>query len=221
MSFTKLSKTLVYSGKLLPIQSGHTVTIAGRTRPAAEYFDFFFGSDDGSDTNFGDIQFHVMIHFVGPRDIVRNAYTKNVGWGEGCEEHEKNRFGSSPNPIKPGEDFKISISAYEDFFFMTINGKPFCSYSYRKPLKDIERINVYGDVEHIYEVSHTLTKLDLAEPTDGFKGSHPMVKSGAAMVFNGIPRESAGGQFLIRLTESDTGREIFQLNVNFQTNETR
>lgn len=177
-------KSLKYSGKLLPLQVGQVITIMGKTTESSECFGFFLGTDDGLSSDFGDIQLHVSVKFTHPRSIVRNCYTNGVGWDDHGEKDENMiAHNNILNPIAPGGDFKISIYIDGDIFYLIIDGKPFCTFAHRKPIADIKRLTIYGDVEHICQISHSHASNHESHPLNKatFSGSLPLLNSETAI----------------------------------------
>lgn len=221
-NFDKMSKSLRYSGKLIPVEPGHVITISGKTTKAAEYFDFFLGSDNGTSEDFGDVQFHVAINFTGSGEIVRNSYTKQMGW-DMKEERKQNLFPNNiKNPLKRGGEFRFSIYVDTSMFFLSINEKPFCTYAHRKPLSDIRRINIFGDVERIFQVTHSATQQAATSPTiyeSTFTASIPTIKPNTAVVFSGTPMGCESGHLVISFSDSSMQNSFLQIVSKFQTGE--
>lgn len=214
-------KSLRYSSRLLPVEVGQVITIMGKTKESAEFFDFFLGTDDGLSSDFGDVQLHVSVKFTGSRCIARNCYTKGIGW-EDHEENEENLLAhNNRNPIKRGGDFKISIYVDESMFYLIIDDKPFCSFAHRKPIADIKRLNIYGDVEHICQVNHSRSNIHEAHPINkaNFSGSLPALVSETAIVFigtcKGAPEDARNEHLVISLIEVSTGKVLIQVISNF------
>lgn len=214
-----MSKLLCYSEKLLQVKPGHVITVFGKTKESAEYFEIFLGSDNGTSEDFGDIQLHIVFNFTGSREIVRNSYTKSIGWDLNEERTENLLPNSSTNPLKRGDDFKISIYTDQNIFFVSIDEKPFCTYEHRKPLVDIRRINVFGDVEQIYEVNHLASQTSKHfddKGTKTFSAAIPTVKAETAVLVSGTPTGSQNGHMTIGLSEAFSGNSLFQVVLNFQ-----
>lgn len=210
-------KSLRYSGKLLLIEEGHEVTISGKTKESAQCFDVFLAKDKGASDDFENIQFHVKVDFTGKGSITRSYYTKEVGW-------DKEMNQDQPNPIKRGGNFKISIYADADMFFLSIDGRPYCTFKYRKPLTDIRRINIYGDVDQIYRVDHKIVKpKESLDNKEGFCGSIPVIRPEMAIVFtgtcDGTPSGTENEHFAITMTDSDTGKILLRASHNLDMKE--
>lgn len=217
---SKSFSSLFYSGKLLPVAPGQVIMITGKTGDDAEYFDFFLGTDNGSHNDFGDIQFHASVVFTGlnPR-IIRSCYTKRIGW-EGIEEIKENLLPNySPNPIKRGGEFKIAIYVDNEFFLLSVDDRPYCTYPFRKPLNDIRRLNIFGDVEAIHQVNQFVVQNGISKQRRASFGSIPAVDIGTAMVFKGSVSGSPDGEFELELIDEATQRVLLQLLINFATEE--
>lgn len=221
ITFGKMQQenSLRYSGNLLPIEEGHQITISGKTKESAQHLELFLAKDKGTSDDFEDIQLYVKVDFTGIGSITRSYYTKGVGWEE---EKEGNLMpNDQPIPIKRGGVFKISIYADVDMFFMSIDGRPYCTFKFRKPLSDIRRINIYGDVDQIYRVDHKIVKPK--ESLEGFCGSIPVIRPEMAIVFtgtcHGTPSGTENEHFTITLTDSDTGKILLRAIHNLDTKE--
>lgn len=210
-------RTLKYSGRLLPIESGHVVTVAGKSFFKAEYFNIFLGSDDGLVEDFGDIQLHIAVNFD-QNKITRNSYTVGEGW-DTPEIEENIVAGNDLNPIKRGDVFKIEIFVDEEMFHVTIDSKPFCTFEHRQPIKNIHRINVYGGIEKIHQITHT-TKKEICKAlanSESLVNIIPPAKLGSVISFSGMPQGDEKGVFEINLMDDITRRILLKLTVNFGT----
>lgn len=211
------TKASIYSGKLLPVEVGQIITVTGKTSESAERFDIFLGSDEGLSDDFGSIQFHAAVKFTtASPEIARNAYDHGFGWGK--EEIEENLLANNqPNPIKRGGDFKMEIYMDKEMFIMTIDEKPFCTFPYRFPLSDIQRFNIHGDVEEVYEVQHSKVLTAKARRVRGdFSASIPSMSANIATVINGTPRVSETGIFEIALISAPTSQVLMKVTLNFK-----
>jgi Galactoside-binding lectin len=207
------SKFLVYSSKLLPVEVGHVVIVTGRTKEAAESFDVFLGADEGLGDDFGSIQFHAAVKFTDEPVIVRNSYVKGTGWEK--EETEENLLPNcQPNPIKRGGDFKIAIYADTNMFVVSIDEKPFCTFPYRQDLPEVQRFNIHGDVEEVYEVVHSNVQAPKTR-SGNFALSIPVMDVEMATVIKGTPRGNEAGEFEITLVGIATGKVLLELKANF------
>lgn len=206
---------LKYSGRLLPIEVGHIVTIVAKSKENAEFFNIFFGSDSGLVEDFDDIQFHLAVNFE-KKIIERNFYTKNSGWGEA--EVEKNLApGNSTNPIKRGELFKMEIFVDAEMFHVSIDNKPFCTFKHRQNIAEIHRINLLGEIEKIYQITHKTSKeLVKAAVDKSLVNEIPSAKSGSVLALNAMPQGSEEGSFEINLSDKITRRVLFQFKANFE-----
>lgn len=210
-------RALKYSGRLLPIEAGHVVTVAGKSLSKADYFNIFLGSDDGLIEDFGDIQLHINVDF-NENKITRNSYTVGEGWGE-PEIDENIVAGNYPNPIRPGDVFKMEIFVDDEMFHITIDSKPYCTYSHRQPITSIHRINVYGAIEKIHQISH-MTKKEISKQlanSDSLINVIPPTKLGSVLSFSGMPQGDKNGIFEINLMDDVTRQILLKLTANFGT----
>jgi hypothetical protein len=143
---------------------------------------------------------------------VRNAHVRGVGWGK--EERADNLLpNSSGNPIKRGAVFAIAIYVDCNMFFVSIDGKPFCTFSHRRPVNEIQRIFIHRDVEAIYKVDQTSAQpLHWPTPSDSiFSSLVPrQFKAGSVIVLSATPRGNRGN-FAINLRENGTERVLLHI----------
>lgn len=197
---------------------GDVITISGKTKEYPEYFEIFLGSDKGTSADFDDVQFHVSVN-CRTGEIVRNSYTKAIGWDVNQEREDNLLPNNSGKFTKKAGEFKFTIYADTNMFFLSLDDKPFCTYEYRKPLKDIRRINVFGDVERIHQVSHSSTLQEKSSDDTMFTGSMPTLKSETAVVVTAVPKGSEEGHFMICLSEASSGKSLLQVVSKFQNGE--
>lgn len=209
METETVSKLIRYSGKLLRIKPGQLLIVSGRVKNEAKEFLVSFGSD--RDDN-GNIQLGMRIKFGDDPEIIRNSFSTEHGWS--TEEITQNLLTSEgvKNPIRSGNDFKLAFLTDEEKFLITIDGKTFCTFRYRHPLSDIKRINVYGDVEEIYQVEHQILAKTSEKPNNGeFIGSIPTIKAGMAIVLHGVFKGQNGESFCLKLTDSGNSENVVTL----------
>lgn len=212
-----IEQSLKYSSRLLPLDVGHILTIIAKPLDNAENFNIFFESDSELKEDFEDIQFYIAVDFK--RNVIaRNSYTKGQGWAEQEIEHNIAPGNiTNPNPIKRGVIFKIEIFIGAEMFHVSIDNKPFCIFKHRKPIKDIQRINVYGDIDRIYQISHMTPKqLSKAANDKTLINIIPSAKCGSVLSFSAMPQGAENGTFEINLTDDATRRVLFQLKANFK-----
>lgn len=206
-------QSLKYSSRLLPLDVGHIITVVAKPLEDAEYFNLFFASDMVAD-EIDDIQFHMAVNFD-KNCIIRNSYSKNEGWAL-PETYHNIAPGNIPNPIKRGTIFKIEIFIDAEMFHVSIDNKPFCIFKHRKHIKDLQRINVYGDIERIYQISHMTPKeLSKVANDETLVNIIPSPQCGRALSFNGMPQGNKHGTFEINLTDDVTRRVLFQMKADF------
>lgn len=209
-------QNLKYSGHLVPVDVGHIVTVIAKSKEDADLFNIFLSSDGDLLDDFDDIPLHMEVNFD-MNLITRNSYTKEKGWGE--SEIEKNIApGNNYTPIRYGEIFKIEIYIDSAMFHILIDNKPFCTFRHRMSLTKIHRINVYGDIEKIYEISHMTPKERLTKSIndESLTNIIPSAKCGSALAFYGIPQGAVDGNFEINLIDDVTQRVLCQLKIDFE-----
>lgn len=206
-----------YTSKLSTIESGQVITVYGRTRKNAGRFDIEL-TEAADECKSGDIPLHISIRFNAV-DLVRNSHTARIGWG--AEERQENLIpGNVLNPIKPGDDFKVSILISNEMYYISINDKPYCTFKHRRDFKQVKRLNVLKDVEQVYEVQHTSgqgkkwpTQVDSL-----YRVSIPKaVKSGDIFVICGTTRGTNGGTFALNFFDDHLKRPNFHMRAHLST----
>jgi Galactoside-binding lectin len=205
------AKVPKYTTRLFPVEVSQVITVSGKSTAVADRLDINLSSGNGACNEPGDIQFHLSIRFK-ESAIVRNSHTRCVGWG--AEERQENLVPHcTANPINRGDDFKIAIYVDLSAFFVTINEKPFCVFPHRKPLKDIQRLYIFKDLEKIYQVDHTSAppkRWPLMNPAI-FSGLVPkQFQAGNVIVMTAVPRGNRE-DFTLNLLHVETGRNMFHL----------
>lgn len=196
-----------YSGRLFPVEAGQLITISGKTNNAAARFDI----DLAGAPMPGDIPFHISVRF-NENVIIRNSLTKGVGWG--TEERQNHLIpNNSPNPIRKGFDFKITIFIDTGMFYVSLDDKPFCYFPHRQPLSVIQRLIISKDVESIFQVDHITATPNRWPALNASTFSALVPKTftpGSVIVFSATPRGNKG-DFCIDFRETGSSRILFHL----------
>lgn len=205
-----------YSGRLFPLEVGQVITISGKTNFSANRFEVELANGNALHGDIGDIPFHMSVRFDGSGEIVRNSHVRNGGWGH--EERQENLIAHGPsNPIRKGLAFKIAIFIDSSMFFVSIDEKPFCLFPHRRPLNEIQRLNINRDVEAIYQVDQISAQPSKWPSTSEscFSGLAPKnFRAGSVIVFTAIPR-GGRGDFAFNLRENGSGRILLHVRPYF------
>jgi Galactoside-binding lectin len=205
-----------FSSKLTLVEAGQVITIHGKIETSA--LEVIIDLTEAVDEKpCHEVPFHLSLRFgVDDNEIVRNSHTTEDGWGD--EERDENLIpGNVLNPIKSGDDFKVSIFIDVDHFFVSINDKPFCTYAHRSDVTQIRRLNITNDIETVYNVEH-----ETAQPRkwplktdDLFRASIPRsFKMGDVLVIKGVTRGSDEGSFALNILDEDLKRPYFHMRTN-------
>lgn len=191
-----------YSGRLFAVQVGQTISVAGRANNNPQRIDIELTQLNSDEEDAGDIQFHLSARFQ-PDDtsIVRNTHTRGEGWG--AEEREENilPFNDSLNPLIQGGNFKIAIYVDKEAFFVSIDEKPYCTFTHRLPIVNIQKIKISGDVDDVYQVNQKSANPDLwpVINTNTFEAFAPsQFNPGNVVIITGISRGSSSGDFTVK-----------------------
>lgn len=198
-----------------PVEVGQIFVISGKTIDGASNLIINLASG-----KFGehDIPLHMSVRFHS-ENIVRNAIV-GLEWGE--EETEENLL-SSPNPIISGWDFKVYILCGDDKFHVAINEIPFCTFRYRLPLEAIHALVVVGDVQKIYQVDHRraypspwpFIQEDIKRGNEISADVPRPFFPGHVIIIQAIPSGNPNGNFVIRMTEGSSKKQLFHLSARF------
>lgn len=190
-----------YLGRLFPVKAGQLISVVGRVKNDPEIINIELSSWSNGDEDV-DIQLFLSAKFNSSDcAIVRNSFTKVLGWGK--EERQKDiPFNSSLNPLIKGGNFKISIFVDAKAFFVSIDEKPFCTFEHRHPITNIQKIKIAGDVDEVYQVNQRSAQ---ANPwpivnTNIFEAFAPgQFNPGNVIVITGQPRGNDQGGFNVKL----------------------
>lgn len=136
---------VIFSQVLEPVQPGQVIEFRGKN-DNSDRFDINLCA--GDDENSGEIMLHISVRFGEDySEIVRNTFDDENGWGD--EEV------TEQNPVTNDGDFNFTIKVGDDDFEILIDGKSFCNYAFRRPLAEIKRINIEGEVKEIYGIKQS------------------------------------------------------------------
>lgn len=208
-----MSLSTKYSGRLFPVEAGQLITACGKSKVDANTFEVkLANARDIEDV--GEIHFNFLVNFK-TGEIVRNSFIGG-SWGNE-EKQEKLLSGGELNPVKKGGDFKIDINVYESLLIIAIDGIPFCTFSLRKSLREIQKIIITGDVEKVYGVDHVTVSRNLLNPNENqvWRGLIPTAFNPVNLVVvTAVPRVKSGN-FNFNFRESLTTPILLQLAVIF------
>lgn len=149
-----------YTGILFPVVDGQVISVAGKIASNPRRFDINLSSIIQAGSTTGDIQLHFSVRFHATKPVIlRNNHIQGIGWGTD-ESHQNLIRHNKPNPFNETGDFKIDFFVDEAAFFVTINGKPYCTFNHRMPYDRIEMISVFQDVDAIYQVNQFSTQIN-------------------------------------------------------------
>lgn len=197
-----------YKSRLFQVKAGQLITIVGKACNHTEQFDINFGT--GLDSE--NISFNISARFGDEPVIVRNS--KNDGnWGD--EEISENLFPhNSMNPLVSGGDFKIQVFVDEVAYFLSVNGKPYCTFNHRMPFEDLQFVYLTGDVEAVHQVNQETAQERPwpAANVNCFEATVPsQFNPGSVIVITAKPRGSESGDFVVEFYDgSNKFRRHFQ-----------
>uniref|UniRef100_A0A1B0D548 Galectin n=2 Tax=Phlebotomus papatasi TaxID=29031 RepID=A0A1B0D548_PHLPP len=153
--------------------------------------------------------------------IVRNTFHEDGSWGD--EEREDNLDAYTvPNPLIAGENFKVYILVGDTKFHIAINGRAYCTYTFRSALEDIRAITITNDVQVVSQVDHRQAfptphpPIQFDEPRLAFSNDVPKTFSpGHVLVITGIPYGNPRGLFILKFTEGETKKQALHFNPRF------
>jgi len=210
--------SLKYTGRLSSVEAGQLISVVGKIINNPQRFDFELTAGNGQGNDSGDIHIHISARFQGTEPVVvRNTHKRGAGWEK--EERRENLFPHNIlNPFKRGGDFKIDIFVDQAAFFVTIDGKPFCTFTHRLPLHTIQVINISRDIEAVYQVNQTSAQVRPwpAVNPNAFEAFIPkQFNSGNVIVVTGVPRGYPTGDFSVNFYD---GLNRFRTHFHFRAN---
>lgn len=212
-----MSSKFQFSSRLFPVEAGQAVTVFGKTKVNAEAFVVkLTNARDIEDIS--DVHFNFSVNFK-TKEVVRNSFLVGVGWGK--EEKSENLLtGGELNTIKMGHTFKIDIEVYEKLLLVFVDNRPFCSFALRKPLHEIQKVVVSGDVEKVFGIDHLKIISDTFQPNENqaWRGLIPNAfKPVNLIVVAAVPGDEAGS-FKFNFRETLKCPILLQLTIIFDKN---
>lgn len=201
-----------FTSKLSPVEVGQVITVYGKTRRSAKSFSVEL-TEAEDEKQSEEIHFHMWVRFEEMDEILRGSHSSTAKWEK--KEKEENLIpGNELNPIKPGNDFKVSIFIDQKLFYISLDDKPYCTFVHRNNLSRIKRLNVLRDVEKVYQVQHTSARNEkwpaLIDIT--FRLSTPRkIKPGDIFVITGATRGSNDGTFALNIFDENVKRLVFHM----------
>lgn len=144
-----MHSSVKFSNRLFPVSAGQVISVSGLAKGNAKVFELKLANAKNI-IDIDDIPFNFLVNFE-TGEIVRNSRVKEV-WGKA--EISENLLSENLNPMVKGKQFKIDINVYSNMFIVVVNNSPFCTYELRKPLNEIQKLILTGDVEQVYGVDH-------------------------------------------------------------------
>ncbi|CRK88846.1 CLUMA_CG002611, isoform A [Clunio marinus] len=212
-----MSKLLVYSAKLLSVEDGHVISIFGKTKKFADYFEIVLGPDEIKSENLEGVELDAIIKFEKIEESDKKTLTvlEIKGHDESKQTFVAN---SSANSIVQGDIFKFSIYITLGSFIIFLDGTPYCTLSNCKSF-NINRISIFGDVEQLYEVNHAVAVPKFENFSKRkFSGTLPMLKPETAIVFIGKFHGTIDGYVEFEVLDT-LARTSIMIVVNFESQE--
>lgn len=209
-----------FEGNLgFPVEVGQIFVIGGRIIDGAARLEINLASSKVDDAG---IPLQIIANFHDDT-IVRNTKIEGRGWGI-AEDRENLEDAHTINPLLPGENFQFYILIGDSKFHITINGFPFCTYTYRVPIDAIRTIIVQKDVQFITQIDHRQAYpfprpiVQFDDPVFVFSNDTPKPFSdGHVIIITGIPYGNPRGMFLIRFTENENlEKQVLHFNPRFE-----
>jgi Galactoside-binding lectin len=214
LSLSRVIMKPIFSSKLTPVETGQVITILAKIKSEASRFEIEL--TEATDESFcEEIAFQVSVRFGEDDEIVRNSHTMEVGWG--AEERMENLIpGNIANPFKPGDTFKLSIFIDVELFFVSINNKPFCTYSHRSDVTRIRRLNILNDVEKIHQIQH-----ETVQPKQNLSSFRTSISRcfniGDIFVIKGKTSASDQGSVEMNIFDEDLKRRFFHMKAELSS----
>ncbi|CAG9806773.1 unnamed protein product [Chironomus riparius] len=192
-----------FYSKLFPVEVGQQITIVGKSSENPSRFDIELIPRDRISEFASVVHLQISVRF---KDVEKEPIvvrTAKIGIGPVREERTENWFhGNVLNPVNPGGIFRFDIFVEQGCFFISIDGKPFCTYDHVMPIETIYAVNVSKDVSDIYKVLQRRVKEPMwpAINTNSFESISPAHYSrGNVVVITGLPQGNHNGDIFIKL----------------------
>lgn len=230
LSFHRVCKCLErwkYSRKMLnflsslsdPPATGHVFIVSVKATEDAERISVSLACGKSQHS---DIALMLLVNFAEGR-ILRNSIV-NGGWSN--SEDDENRTTNISNPVRRGDEFKIYILVGDDRFHVSIDGKPFCIYTFKVPVAEIRAVTVSGDAECVTQMDQrrvfpSLFPLVCEDTPDLVYSSFIPRKyqPGQVITISGVASGNPQGEFVIFFNENDSTRQLIHLNPRFDQQE--
>lgn len=194
-----------YSSRLFRVEDGQVITVYIKTDSSAKVLDLKLANANFID-DISDVHLNFSVLFSESGEIERNFDSSNLV----CD----NLLTGSVEPFVKNDDLKIDIIVFKTLFFVLIDSKPYCIFPTQKPLNEVQKLIVDGDVISISGVNQT-KMLPTPEPNENqvWQGLTPeALKAGNLIVITAIPRNESGN-LAINFRETTTTPILLQLSI--------
>lgn len=203
-----------FIGALGNVEQGHVIIITGKSSKNAKRFDLNFQSTEAEDSK--EIPFQLSVRF--DEKVIKRCTKVNKIWNsKSCEAEENLIAKSSSMLIKPGENYKICFYMGDGALFVSINDRPFCTYSLNSPLADLKHLLIGMDHNKLFQFDHICVTRKNRSPkivASTFSSLVPSkFKPGSVVVITAKASGSNQGFSLINIREAGTNNLILQLKV--------
>ncbi|XP_059612519.1 32 kDa beta-galactoside-binding lectin lec-3 [Phlebotomus argentipes] len=200
------------------VEPGHIFVIGGKSLDGASRLNINLASGKGEEAPVPltlSVRFHEDM-------IVRNTSHDDGSWGHEEREDNLDPF-TVPNPMIPGDNFKVYILVGDYKFHIAVNGRPYCTYAFRTSLEEIRCITITNDIQVVSQIDHRQAfptpypPIQFDEPRLAFSNDVPKPFSpGHVIVITGIPYGNPRGLFIMKFTEGETKKQALHFNPRFE-----
>lgn len=197
-----------YSSRLFRVEDGQVITVFAKTDSAARSFDLKLANANFID-DISDVHLNFSVNFSDSGEIERNFDSSSLVFD--------NLLTSSGEPFLKEDNLKIDIIIFKTLFFVLIDGKPYCIFPTQKPLNEIQKLVIDGDVISISGVNQTKL-LPTPQPRENqvWQGVTPEAfKAGNLIIITAVP-SSESGNLAINFRETSTTPILLQLSIVYE-----
>lgn len=194
-----------FSSRLFRVEDGQVITVHAKPDNEAKVFGLKLANANYID-DISDVHLNFSVNFGDSGEIERNFDSSDLI----CD----NLLTSSSEPFVKGDDLKIDVIVFKTLFFVLIDGKPYCIFPAQKPLNEIQKLVIDGDVISISGVSQKKV-LPTPQPNENqvWQGLTPEAfKAGNLIIITAVPRNESGN-LAINFRETTTTPILLQLSI--------
>lgn len=197
-----------FSSRLFRVEDGQVITVFAQTTSSTSFGLKLANANYIDDIS--DVHLNFSVNFTESGEVERNFDSSSLI----CD----NLLTSTSEPFIKSDDLKIDILVFKTLFFVLIDGKPYCIFPAQKPLNEIQKLVIDGDVNSISGVNQ-IKILPTPDPNANqvWQSMTPeALKAGNLIIITATPRND-NGNLAINFRESTTTPILLQLSIVYDS----